>query len=163
MADISTIQTADGLSFDWALAPAGQPGGGDLAVDTTLRTAVIISLFTDRLAAADDPLPDGTRDRRGWWGDLPLSGQSATTKPIGSRLWLLSRATASAQTARRAKDYCAEALQWLIDDGVAASVAVTTQWLGPGALGIGIAITEPNGALASFNFAWAWNGLVAGV
>ncbi len=65
---------------------------GDLAVDEGLRTAVIISLLTDRLADADAVIPDGTRDRRGWWGDLVLDVPDAPPAPdlIGSQLGRLA-------------------------------------------------------------------------
>jgi phage gp46-like protein len=36
---------------------------GDLETDDSIRTAVVISLFTDRLADADDELPAGTAYR----------------------------------------------------------------------------------------------------
>lgn len=116
--DFATI-LSPGLTFDWAIA------AGDLAVDDGLDTAVAISLWTDRLANADDVIPDGTGDRRGWGGDayLPLLASGAPDH-IGSRLWLLSRALEILETAQRAQAYCREALQWLLDDGVAASVTV---------------------------------------
>ena len=53
--------------------------GGDLATDDGLRTAVIISLFTDARARADDPLPEADADRRGWWGDC--GSDERTTGP----------------------------------------------------------------------------------
>ena len=91
----------DPIAFacDYAVA------AGDLAADNGLKTAVLISLFTDRLAAADDEIPDGTEDRRGWWGDMPADGSApsgAPPDPIGSRLWLLARAKQSAETLNRA-------------------------------------------------------------
>lgn len=54
-----------------------QLNGADLLTDNSLLTAVIISLFTDRRALDSDEIPDGTRDRRGWWetvsGSAPLA------------------------------------------------------------------------------------------
>ncbi|MCW7416186.1 phage GP46 family protein [Escherichia coli] len=44
-----------------------QLNGADLLTDDSLMTAVLISLFTDRRALTSDEIPDGTRDRRGWW------------------------------------------------------------------------------------------------
>ncbi|CDL81468.1 phage GP46 family protein [Xenorhabdus cabanillasii] len=56
----------------------------DIALDNSLSTAVIISLFTDCLVLDSDELPTGTStDRRSWWGD------TFNSRPIGSRLWLL--------------------------------------------------------------------------
>lgn len=103
--------------------------GYDLAKDDGLRTAVIISLFTDRRAEADDEIPDGSDDRRGWW-----AGSS------GSRLWLLARAKEMPDTLARARTYAIEALQWLVDDGVATAVEVTAEWVRRGVLGLRVSI-----------------------
>lgn len=55
---------------------------GALDTDDGLRTAILISLFTDARALDDDVLP-APEDRRGWWGDaIPeIEGDI-----IGSRL-----------------------------------------------------------------------------
>ena len=60
----------------------------------------------------------------GWWGDsfAPVEGDR-----IGSRLWLLARAKLLADTPAKAKEYAQEALQWLLDDGVAAKVDVQAE------------------------------------
>jgi len=117
------------LVWDPALACADiTVSKGDLVADRGLRTAVLISLFTDELARPDDALPDGTDDRRGWWGDTPVEGESPD--PIGSRLWLLARAKRTEETRRRAETYAQDALTWLVADGVAAAVAVAASWGG---------------------------------
>lgn len=104
--------------------------GYDLAKEDGLRTAVIVSLFSDRRAEADDEIPDGSDDRRGWWFGT-----------IGSRLWLLARAKEMPDTLARARAYAIEALQWLIDDGVATAVEVTAEWAQRGVLALHVAIT----------------------
>jgi phage gp46-like protein len=116
--DLALIWDPVGMGVDMAVT------GGDLAIDPGLRTAVVISLLTDRLADADADIPDGTADRRGWWADLPLDTPDAPPAPdlIGSLLWLLSREKQTPETARRAEHYAREALKWMIDDGVASSV-----------------------------------------
>ena len=106
------IQQLDNGQFDITL------DGPDLGAEHGLRTAVLISLFTDRRAEADDVIPDGTTNRRGWWADPAL----------GSRLWLLGREKQTAEVLNRARDYAEEALQWLIDEGIAQEVAVTCTW-----------------------------------
>lgn len=104
--------------------------GYDLTTEDGLRTAVIISLFTDRRAEADDEIPDGSDDRRGWWAGS-----------LGSRLWLLARAKEMPDTLARARAYAIEALQWLIDDDVATAVDVTAEWARRGVLGLRVVIT----------------------
>ncbi len=89
-----------------------------------LVRAVLISLFTWRRANADDTLPDPRGFRMGWWGDTyPVVANDR----IGSRLWLLARAKLTPSTVQRAQDYAEEALQWLIEDGVAARIAVRAE------------------------------------
>ncbi len=41
----------------------------DIAAGDELLSAVLLSLFTDRIADPGDVLPGGANDRRGWWGD----------------------------------------------------------------------------------------------
>jgi len=142
---------------DIALAP--MPGGGydirlaghDLAAESGLRTAVLLSLFSDCLAGADDAIPDGTDDRRGWWADAWPEAPGDLT---GSRLWLLSREKQTAETAERAREYAREALQWMLDDGVARAVDVAAAWDAPGRLALTITITRPGGETVRFNAAW---------
>lgn len=98
---------------------------GRIARDASLQSAVILSLFLDARAAADDALPAGTSDRRGWLGDAlsPRSGDR-----FGSRLWLLAREKQTEETRLRAEEYAAEALAWLIEDGLAETVEVAASW-----------------------------------
>lgn len=144
MNDISIAWSPTFGRGDWVQLGAQLQSGNDLA------TAVMISLFTDRTALSDDVIPDGTNDPRGWWGD-----DSAT--PIGSRLWLLGRAKQTTETLARAQDYIAEALQWLIDDGVVARFDIVTEWTRASQLGARIIAYEPSGAALMMNSASAWN------
>ncbi len=133
--------------------------GPALAVDDGLYTAVAISLFTDRLADAGDALPASQGNRRGWWGDVlaPEAGDL-----IGSRLWLLAREKEQPNVLRRAKEYAAEALQWLLDDGVARAVDVQAQWLkGQGsasALCLTVTVTRNAEAVVRYRFDDFWKG-----
>lgn len=152
MTDIRTINTAGPIAFDfdWNM------GFGTLESDDGLETAVIISLFSDRTAAADDILPDGMGDRRGFWGDVSLDGGPPDL--IGSRLWLLSRAKATLKTAARAKQYTLEALQWLIDDGVAGAIAVVAEYVSREQLRLTVTITRQlAGQQVSHRYDFVWN------
>jgi len=136
---------------DWTLAD------GDLQTGQDLETACLVSLFTDKQATPDFVPTDGTSDRRGWWADL------YSDQPLGSSLWQLDRAKKTRDTLGLARRYAQDALQWLIDDGVASSVLVDTRWLGnPNGstmMGIAIAITKPDGSLTRFVYGWAWEDL----
>ena len=157
MTDIAFIPQSAGLNlpgYDIALS------GADLLADNGLKTAVIMSLFTDRQAEPGDILPDGSTNRRGHWGD---SFAAVDGDKIGSRLWLLDRAKQTSDTLNRAREYSREALQWLIDDGVAATLKVAAAWLRPGMLGLTIEITRPDGSSQNYRFENAWNGALHAV
>lgn len=124
---------ADLGTADLVLGPSG------LVRDDSLKTAVILSLFTDRRAGPDDAAGN---DRRGWVGDALASDGDRW----GSRLWLLRRDKQIEETRRRAIDYAQEALAWLVDDGIAASVAVEAEWIRPTALGLTVSITLTAGS-----------------
>ena len=138
--------------FDLALS------GADLAKDDGLQTAVVMSLFIDRRANAGDSIPDGSDDRRGWWGDTYADDQGDM---IGSRLWLLVREKQLPETARRAETYATEALQWLIEDGVARAVSVIAEWVSSGILGLAVTITRPDGTPLTFRFSNLWEAMHA--
>ena len=145
--------------------PATQSGDvirtatGALADDDSLATAVLLSLFLDRQADADDALPDANGGgalfaRRGWIGDaIAMRQGEATTDRIGSRLWLLSRASQLPETLRLAEDYAAEALAWLTADGLATSVAVTAEWIARGTMALTIQIALPAGETQAYSYA----------
>lgn len=140
--------------------------GADLLADDGLETAVLISLFCDARADSADELPEPNGKRRGWWGDQFSDARGDRT---GSKLWLLWRAKRTAETLERARQYCVDALQWMIADGVAASVTVATSFIsiavltGSGvnpdeyALVIEPKITQPDGSQVSFRFAYQWD------
>ncbi|QQQ19664.1 phage GP46 family protein [Brevundimonas vitis] len=126
---------------------------GALVTDEGLRTAVMVSLFTDRRARADDVLPDQDGDRRGWWGDVAAP---VANDRIGSRLWLLERSKRLDSVLSQARDYCDEALAWMIEDGVARTVTVTVEVDAQGqTLAIGVVITRPDGSQSRFDTAWS--------
>lgn len=129
----------------------------DLARDAGLRTAVMVSLFTDRRAEEGDMLPDGDSDRHGWWGDefAEVAGDK-----IGSRLWLLGRARPTEETAQLAKTYAEEALAWLVEDQVASAVEVETEIQrrpdGAKMLAMGVRVRKPNGDVVEYRFGSVW-------
>jgi len=125
--------------FDLALS------GADLASESGMRAAVIVSLFSDRRAERDDVLPGAPHDtdRRGWWADAwpEVSGDR-----IGSRLWLLSREKQTADVLQRARGYAEEALAWLVEDGAALAVEVDAEWVRAGLLGLRAGIRLADGS-----------------
>lgn len=129
--------------------------GADLAADDGLRTATIISLFSDRRAGNDDELPPGDEDRRGWWGDAYPDTEGDL---LGSRLWLLRREKQIDVVLVKARQYGREALQWLIDDGVAREIDVQASFPAPTVLVLDIAIHRPRQPVARYRFETFWKG-----
>lgn len=129
---------------------------GDLVADDGLRTAVVLSLLTDRRANLGDVLPDGSDDRRGWWADMLAT---AGGDRFGSRLWLLSREKNLAEVRRRAETYAAEALEWLREDGIANTIEVEAETVAMDRLGMKIRIIRSNGQAIEETFNNLWESL----
>ncbi|MEP3246258.1 MAG: phage GP46 family protein [Sneathiella sp.] len=130
--------------------------GADLETGNDLASAVIISLFTWRRANPDDELPNETSGLKGWWGDSypPVPGDR-----IGSRLWLFKRKKITQATLAEIREVCLEALQWMIDDGVASAVDIQIERDRLDGLAGTITISSPNGAGEILQFAEIWKVL----
>lgn len=114
--------------IDVALVPTGETldlalEAGDLKLEHGLLTTVLVSLFSDGLAAADDELPDDGADRRGWWAAEVLEEDRG--QGWGSLLWLLERSKLRNETLVAAEAHARAALAWLIEGGIAERVDVT--------------------------------------
>lgn len=125
--------------------------GSDLASGHELESAVIMSLFTNRRAEADDVLPSAFADRQGFWGDQFPTREG---DKMGSRLWLLSAEKQTNETRLRALEYAAEALQWLIDDRVASEVRIQAEYVRQHFLGLRVEILHGNGVSTSYEYLW---------
>lgn len=130
-------------------------GVADLVADEGLETAVLLSLFLDARADADDGVPLD-QDPRGWWGD---SFAAVTGDRTGSKLWLLSREKQLGSVANRAKTYAAEALAWLVDDGVASGVDVQATFVAMGRLTLSISIKRPQAPPFNRQYQYVWSAL----
>lgn len=108
--------------------------GVDLDVDDGLVTAILVSLFSDARREEDPALPTAAQDLRGWWAE--------ESPGFGSLLWTLDREKLTPGTLERAREAASTALQWLIADGIAASVGVRTEVLGTGVLLISLEIVR---------------------
>lgn len=147
MPDISTLWDALNHRGDWTLVGPALASGNDLA------SAVLISLLTDRQAAVDDEIPDGTDDRRGWWGDIEADAL------LGSRLWLLTRSKQADQTLQRAYDYIVEALQWLITDDAVARFDITVWWTKASQLAATVVANRRDGTTVAVAYQSLWKAI----
>ncbi len=135
--------------------------GRDLDGRDSLSTAVLMSLFTDRKASRDDPLPNNISSRRGWWGDTFADVENDL---IGSRLWLLSREKQLDSTLSRAREYVNESVLWMVEDGLASKVDTDVFWIKKaekGSMGIIVTATRPDGNQETFRYDYLWQELVA--
>lgn len=124
--------------------------------EASLVRAVVISLFTWRRAATDDPLDDD--ERYGWWGD---SYPSIADDRIGSRLWLLRRVKLTAVTQRDAEFYAREALQWLIEDDDVDDIEIISEQAGANRLNLRVILTIRTGSRLEINSNQLWQVIYA--
>ena len=163
-ATLSVVPTVGGTQWVASLVAGDQPGSIEIFAASredlpTLHRALLISLFSDRRAEADDELPFEDGDRRGWWADF------INEFPIGSRLWLLTRAKVTNETANTARDYIEEALAWMITIRLATSidvvVEVRTQDDGSKLVGGVVTINRDEVNVGGLRFSDLWTALNA--
>lgn len=145
MIDLSLAWDKESLAADLSVQDF------DLKTETGLYTAILLSIFTDRRANGDDALPDGSEDRRGWWGD---AFAEQIGDQIGSRLWLLDRAKITTEVMRLIRDYAIEALAWMTRLGIASGVDATVTRLDTYMVGLKVTFTRPAGGAGSYDFVW---------
>ncbi len=138
------------ISSDYSIVIDGVESTMLGQADALIR-AVIISLFTWRRADKDD-ITDG--QKMGWWGDV--AEPTVVNDKIGSRLWLLSRETITSKTINRAREYCEEALQWIVDDKIASKFTVVVERLDITSLAISIVLYRNDGTTLDLKFNNAW-------
>jgi len=140
------LKNAEPLIFDLNMK------NQDLEQDGGLRTAVIISLFTNK-RVTEEELPPGEVSKEGWWGDL---FPDIDNDKIGSKLWLLSREKATTETLNKAREFAKDSLLWLTEDGIAETVSVDAEWVSTGVLGLSVYGTRPQNK-STFKFDFVWN------
>lgn len=148
--DIKIIYDKETDSFDIDYS------NGDLVREDGLESAVLISLFSDARVSSDEA--DDPEDLRGWWGDLTTEDDQ-----IGSKLWLLQRSKTVKDNLTKARRYIEQALQWMIDDGVAIKIEAETFRFGdPGNDGLGfrVAIYKQSGEVVAFKYSDAWEAQI---
>lgn len=108
----------NGIVGDFAVSAGGDDGpAGGLVAANPLRTAVILLLFSDRRAEAEDLRFEHRGDRRGWPGDGFDVDRSAGEAPLGSLLWLFRRDVLLDNTGLEIEAEVQRALQPLIRQG----------------------------------------------
>jgi phage gp46-like protein len=126
----ASIRDGEGRQY-LAAEEAYTPGTG-LVSDQDLQTAV-------------DVIPDGSGDPRGWWAG-----------PIGSKLWLRERSKATPDLPELIRNDIGQALQWLIDDGVVASIAVTAEYQDAKTIAAQVVLRRQDSTQMAMQFARVW-------
>jgi phage gp46-like protein len=121
----------------------------DLLADDGLETAVSVSVFTDARAKENDDLKGKTN--RGYWGDMYPEQDGDV---FGSRYWLLMPAKVLPETANIASDYLKESLIWMVEDGIAASINVSSSYNENKFLISSIEINKKEGKSLKFSLLW---------
>ena len=90
---------------------------GDISTDSTLDTAIQMSIFNEVRASVSE-VPE-SQERRGWLGN-----QSTPGFEQGSKQWLFEQERLTGTVLAELTVVIRNGLQWLIDDDIAVSVQV---------------------------------------
>lgn len=134
-------------------ARLSKDSNGSLSVDQSLETVVILSIFTNVHATEGEIKAAGLDTQLGWWADADTL-RDPGRRPWGSKFWLLSRGKTTLETLRRLEGYVVSALQWLVDEGIVASVSCQATRLRPGVVGLDLTLTRPSKLLPAFRRFW---------
>lgn len=134
MLDVALTEDSVTGEFDLSIE------GSDFAGTEGLETAILLSLLSDGRASDDQVATP--QFRRGWIGDAVPAAEGYR---IGSLLWLVEPSKATQQTMNIAAAAAQEALQWLLDAGIADDVQVSGEITGPRTGTLTIDITAPDG------------------
>jgi phage gp46-like protein len=134
-------------------------GRGGLASDDSIRTAVILCLFTDARASDDEMRPEFAGDARGWIGDGFDVDAGRFETALGSKLWLYRRHELTDETARLVAAEAKRALQPLVRQGVAVRVATVAEaQKAEGRIALSVQVVGSDGAvLADERFDILWS------
>lgn len=132
-------------------ADLSRAAGMNLDTDEGLETAVVVSLFTDDRAQESDDI-DPIQSPGGWWGAKYLDQPGG----LGSRLWLLRRRPLTEDSMVLCSKYAQDALQWMIEAGVASDVSASTSLYARvrNAATLAVNITRPGKLGPRFSKAW---------
>lgn len=123
---------------------------GHLTTDDTLKTMVLVALFTWRRADPDDDVQD-TSDLKGWWGDDYPEVQG---DKMGSKLWMLEGMKANDVALAFAREEIANALQFMLDDGIADQIFIEVELRGSVMIGR-VGILRPTDPRTQWVELWA--------
>lgn len=110
---------------------------GDLLLDDSFDTAIVLSLFTDARASSTQVAEPERRN--GWFGNTYLF-PDLPEHQLGSKIWLIS-GRKTQRALNEATDFSKKALQYLITDGYLKRVEASSEFSQTNNFGIVINIT----------------------
>jgi phage gp46-like protein len=122
----------------------------EIQTDESLKSAVLVSLFTDARCEKTE-IPNGETSLRGYFGDAIFN------ESTGSKLWLLNRAKYSNDTLLKAKEYAKSALDWLVTDGFAKEIKVETSFNKQNKMLLNVKIVKNNDEVESIAIHNLWS------
>lgn len=147
MSDLALTRREDG-DFDLAF----DAGRGDLLTTDSLENSVIISIGTyareRNLGNAANLKPNVG----GWWGDA-LDEEGT----LGGYLYEAFPGKLTEETAEAVENLCAEALKWMVDDGVAKAVNCEAGIVENAVLNLVVTIERPEGDSEVFLYEFNWS------
>ena len=147
MSDLALTRREDG-DFDLAF----DAGRGDLLTADSLENSVIISIGTyareRNLGNAANLKPNVG----GWWGDA-LDEEGT----LGGYLYEAFPGKLTEETAEAVENLCAEALKWMVDDGVAKAVNCEAGIVENAVLSLVVTIERPEGDSEVFLYEFNWS------
>lgn len=118
--------------YDFSIA-----ANGDIETDDFFDTSILVALFTDKRATAEE-MPV-SQLRRGWIGDE----SNADGFEGGSKIWLYEQAKLTRDTLNGLASESDSALNYFVEDNIALSVLSSADLINSVA-GLTIIITRPN-------------------
>lgn len=110
---------------------------GDIHTEDFFDTSILMSIFCERRATSEE-VPT-SHYRRGWIGNESTPGFE-----IGSKLWLFEQARLTRETLNGINSVVKNGLQWLIDDGIALEISVSSTLGKNNNIEVIVVITRPN-------------------
>lgn len=144
--DVRLIRKSDGL-YDLTVSNS--------VLDTVdgLETAIIISLLTD--ARAPSSSVQTPSRRRGWVGNI-VNADSG--RQLGSRLWTFYQSRLTDAVLNDIVVAAQESLNWMVEDGLAKSVAASVLRNDVRSVTVNIAITTIEGKEQRYAVLWRQTG-----
>ena len=137
------VLNTDAGYHDFSLDDTGQ-----IVVEDFWDTAILYSIFGEK-RADDSEMPVPER-QRGWIGNENTDFEN------GSKIWLYYQARVNNTTINGLQNEAANALQWLVDDGIAVSIDAPIITASGTSVSLEITIRRSNSSVINRSFV-LWN------